>query len=198
MSDTKTLRVYAQKAQEYQDIVRTDRPDTALQRFLDHATPGGRVLDIGCGPGHAAGFMATAGLHTEAWDPVPEMRALAAAHPAVTVRDAGYADLKSAESYHGIWANFSMLHTPLAQWPAQFMAVHGALVPGGLFHFGTKLGTGEIRDSIGRLYSYMEEPALKALMVKTGFTIEYERKGSEAGLSGEIAPFIILQGRKIA
>ena len=154
-----------------------------------------RVLDIGCGPGAAAGFMAAAGLQAEAWDPVPEMLAMAAARPGVTARQAGYDDLTALGIYDGIWANFSMLHTPLARWPAQFAAVHRALTPGGLFHFGTKLGTGEARDSIGRLYSYMDAAGLKALLADTGFALEFDRTGEEAGLSGEVAPFIILQAR---
>jgi hypothetical protein len=70
-----------------------------------------------------------------------------------------------------------------------------ALKTGGLFHLGTKLGTGESRDSIGRLYSYVTQPELMDLMAATGFKVEYSRTGQEAGLSGEIDPFIVLQAR---
>ncbi|MEL7126874.1 MAG: class I SAM-dependent methyltransferase [Pseudomonadota bacterium] len=193
MSDRETLSVYAARAAEYDTLVQSDGPSADMQRFIDAVTPGGRVLDIGCGPGAAAGYFAAAGLQAEAWDPVPEMLAMARARPGVTVRAASYSDLVEEAVYDGIWANFSMLHTPLADWPAQFAAVRRALKPGGLFHFGTKLGTGVHRDSIGRLYSYMEDAALKALLADTGFTLVFERTGEEAGLSGEIAPFIILQ-----
>ncbi|MEL6565346.1 MAG: class I SAM-dependent methyltransferase [Pseudomonadota bacterium] len=193
MSDRETLSVYAARAAEYDTLVQSDGPSADMQRFIDAVTPGGRVLDIGCGPGAAAGYFAAAGLQAEAWDPVPEMLAMARARPGVTVRAASYSDLVDEAVYDGIWANFSMLHTPLADWPAQFAAVRRALKPGGLFHFGTKLGTGVHRDSIGRLYSYMEDAALKALLADTGFTLVFERTGEEAGLSGEIAPFIILQ-----
>ena len=193
MSDRETLSVYAARAAEYDALVTTDGPSADMQRFMDGVTPGGRVLDIGCGPGAAAGYFAAAGLQAEAWDPVPEMLAMAEARAGVSARQAGYDDLTVEDVYDGIWANFSMLHTPLAQWPAQFAAVHRALKPGGLFHFGTKLGTGESRDSIGRLYSYMEAAPLKALLSDTGFTLAFDRTGEEPGLSGEIAPFIIVQ-----
>ncbi|MEO1779693.1 MAG: class I SAM-dependent methyltransferase [Pseudomonadota bacterium] len=193
MSDRETLSVYAARAAEYDTLVQSEGPSADMQRFIDAVTPGGRVLDIGCGPGAAAGYFAAAGLQAEAWDPVPEMLAMARARPGVTVRAASYSDLVEEALYDGIWANFSMLHTPLADWPAQFAAVRRALKPGALFHFGTKLGTGVHRDSIGRLYSYMEDAALKALLADTGFTLVFERAGEEAGLSGEIAPFIILQ-----
>lgn len=195
MSDPETLSVYAARAAEYDALVDTHGPSDDMQRFMDGVTPGGRVLDIGCGPGAAAGYMAAAGFVAQAWDPVPEMLAMAAARPGVSARQAGFGDLVADAVYDGIWANFSMLHTPLADWPAQMGAVRKALKPGGLFHFGTKLGTGAHRDGIGRLYSYMEADALKTLLADTGFALEFERTGAEPGLDGQIAPFIVVQAR---
>lgn len=196
MSDPETLSVYASRAQDYENLVSADAPDAALQRFIDNVPAKGRVLDLGCGPGASAGFMAEAGLEAHAWDPVPEMLVLAAARPGVATRQAGYDDLTETAAYDGIWCNFSMLHTPLEDWPRHFLTIHTALKPGGVFHFGTKLGTGEARDSIGRLYSYIEEAPLIALLKDTGFAVEYTRTGEEPGLSGEVAPFIVLQTRR--
>lgn len=198
MSDAQTLSVYAKRADEYDTLVAGDSPDEDLQRFIANVNAGGHVLDIGCGPGVSAGFMAAAGLRVDAWDPVPEMIALvnarAETHAGITARQAGYDDLTVPGRYDGIWANFSLLHMPLTKWPDYLAAIQRALKPGGHFHFGTKLGHGEIRDSIGRLYSYMEATPLRALLAQTGFTLTYERTGEEAGLSGEVAPFIIVQG----
>ncbi|WP_299702162.1 bifunctional 2-polyprenyl-6-hydroxyphenol methylase/3-demethylubiquinol 3-O-methyltransferase UbiG [uncultured Tateyamaria sp.] len=196
MSDRKTLQVYADKAADYAKLVSKANADRSLQRFIAAMPEAGTVLDIGCGPGFAAAAMAQAGLTAHAWDPVPEMLDLARAHTGVTARQAGYGDLAETAAYDGIWANFSMLHTPLGKWPDQFTAIRAALKPGGLFHFGTKLGTGESRDRIGRLYSYMTEDALTNLLTHTGFDIEYSHTGEEAGLSGEVAPFIVLQAAR--
>lgn len=196
MRDRETLDVYAAKAQDYADLVQDAGADPMVQRFIAAVSPRGRVLDIGCGPGFAAAAMAQAGLEAHAWDPVPEMLALAEAHAGVTARLAGYEELTETDTYDGVWANFSMLHTPLADWPAQFAALHRALRPGGILHFGTKLGTGEARDSIGRMYSYMPETELLDLIAETGFEVTYTRTGEEAGLSGEVAPFIVLQAKR--
>ena len=196
MSDRETLDVYAAKARDYADLVQTAGDDPMVQRFIASVSPRGTVLDIGCGPGFAAAAMAQAGLIAHAWDPVPEMLALAAAHPGVTTRQAGYGDLEDEDTYDGVWSNFSMLHTPLEDWPRQFAAIHRALRSNGVLHFGTKLGTGEARDSIGRMYSYMTEDALIDLLSRTGFNVTYTRTGEEAGLSGEIAPFIVLQAKR--
>ncbi|WP_299288500.1 class I SAM-dependent methyltransferase [uncultured Tateyamaria sp.] len=195
MSDAETLSVYAAKAAEYAKLVTGEKVSPSLLRFIDGLPAKGRALDLGCGPGFAAGAMAQAGIEAHAWDPVPEMVAMAAEHPGVIARQAVYADLVEVDAYDGIWCNFSMLHTPLADWPAQFADIARALKPGGLFHFGTKLGTGEARDSIGRLYSYMTEADLMDLCTATGLTVEYSQTGEEAGLSGEIAPFIVFQAR---
>ncbi|GGX44679.1 methyltransferase [Tateyamaria omphalii] len=196
MSDPETLSVYAAKATEYAQMTDKEAARSTMQRFIANVPKNGTVLDIGCGPGFAAAAMAHAGLDAHAWDPVPEMLELARSHAGVTARQASYGDLTESAAYDGIWANFSMLHTPLGQWPDQFTAIRTALKPGGILHFGTKLGTGESRDSIGRLYSYMTEDALTDLLTHTGFDIQYSRTGEEAGLSGEVAPFIVLQATR--
>lgn len=196
MTDRETLDVYAAKAGEYADLVKDAGDDPMVQRFVANVPAGAPVLDIGCGPGFAAAAMARAGLEAHAWDPVPEMLDIVRGHAGVTARQAGYDDLDGEGIYAGIWANFSMLHTPLAKWPDYFAAIHTALVPGGLLHFGVKLGEGELRDSIGRLYSYMTEDDLTDLVTRTGFEITYSRTGEEAGLSGEVAPFIVLQATR--
>ena len=196
MTDKETLKVYAAKADEYADLVKDAGDDPMVQRFIAQIPEGGTVLDIGCGPGFAAAAMARAGLEAHAWDPVPEMLDIVRRHPGVTARQAGYDDLSGTGLYAGVWSNFSMLHTPLAKWPDYFAAIHAALQPRGVLHFGIKLGEGEHRDTIGRLYSYMTEDDLTDLITRTGFEITYSRTGEEAGLSGEVAPFIVLQATR--
>ena len=195
MSDRETLSVYAAKAAAYAKMTSREEASPSLLRFISELPKHARTLDLGCGPGFAAGAMAAAGMDAHAWDPVPEMVAMAAARDGVTARQAVYADLTEVDAYDGIWCNFSMLHTPLTDWPDQFAAIARALKPGGLMHFGTKLGVGEKRDGIGRLYSYMTEDALLALLGQTGFDSEYSRTGEEKGLDGKLAPFIVLQAR---
>ena len=195
MSDAETLSVYALKAAEYAEMTSGEAASPSLLRFISALPKGACTLDLGCGPGFAAGAMAAAGMMAHAWDPVPEMVTMAAARDGVTARQAGYDDLSETATYDGIFCNFSMLHTPLAAWPAQFAAIARALKPGGLLHFGTKLGEGEKRDGIGRLYSYMTEPELMHVLTTTGFHVEYTKTGAEKGLDGTVAPFILLQAR---
>jgi SAM-dependent methyltransferase len=195
MSDPETLSVYAAKAADYAKLTSGEAASPSLLRFIEGLPVGGRTLDLGCGPGFAAGAMAAAGQEAHAWDPVPEMVDMAAKRYGVIARQAVYDDLTEVDAYDGIWCNFSMLHTPVAEWPVHFAAIVRALRPGGLFHFGTKLGSGEKRDSIGRFYSYMTQDELMDFIAQSGLRVEYTHTGEEAGLSGEIAPFILVQAR---
>ncbi|UOA28398.1 class I SAM-dependent methyltransferase [Pseudosulfitobacter sp. DSM 107133] len=188
MSDKTTLDVYAAKAADYATM--TDHEDPQLTDFI--ATLGtGRVLDLGCGPGRAAGRMAQAGFDVVAMDAVPEMVAMAAQHPGVTAQLGTFDDISS--QFDGIWANFSLLHAPRADMPRHLAALKAALRVGGLFHIGMKLGTGSARDSIGRLYTYYSEDELAGLLTSAGFTIDARVFGRDKGLDGTYANWLCLR-----
>ena len=166
MSDKATLDVYAAKAADYATM--TNYEDPQLSDFM--ATLGtGRVLDLGCGPGRAAGRMADAGFDVTAMDAVPEMVAMAARHPGVTAQ----------------LGTFDM--------PRHLAAIKSALRAGGLFHIGMKLGTGSARDSIGRLYTYYSEDELAGLLSDAGFTIDARAYGRDKGLDGTYADWLCLR-----
>ena len=196
MNDFKTLSVYASHAQKYDALTNHEvKTDPLLERFISGIPNGGRTLDIGCGPGNSAGIMAANGLKVDAWDLVSEMLQLTQRFPGVSTRRAGYADLDSFDLYDGIWSNFSMLHTPRSAWPLQMKAIKKALCPNGLFHISLKLGIGEKRDKIGRLYSYVTENELNDLLQAAGLEPKFTAYGRNKGLSGEIADWIAVQAR---
>lgn len=190
--DAETIAVYDARAAEYAEMTSPERGNAALASFIAALPPGGAVLDLGCGPGHSAAAMADADLQVTAIDASGEMVALAARHKGVTARQLTFAQIEGRALYHGIWANFSLLHAPRSDMPRYLAALHLALKPGGLFHIGLKTGTGELRDSIGRLYTYYTEGEIRTLLGEAGFTITSHRTGREPGLDGTIAPWITL------
>lgn len=193
MSDEETLKVYAKKAQEYASLVSDGgAKDPQRAAFIAALPAGGHVLDLGCGPGQSAARMAQAGLKVTAFDPVPEMVALAAAHPGVEARLAGFDDIAGVDVYDGIWANFSLLHAPRTDMPRHLAAIADALKPGGRFHIGMKTGTGEKRDPIGRLYTYYTDAELTGLLADVGLTVTDRATGREKGLDGVEADWICL------
>ncbi|SHF08730.1 Methyltransferase domain-containing protein [Ruegeria intermedia] len=191
MTDPRTIAVYDAQADRYADLTDADNTgDPQLARFIAAVGRGGRVLDLGCGPGASAVVMAQAGLRVEALDASAEMVTLAGRHPGVTARQAGFADLDAVATYDGVWANFSLLHAPRHDFPAHLAAVHRALRPGGVFFIAMKLGQGEGPDRLGRFYSYYSEDELKDFLHAAGFTVTDRRLGSGTGLDGSVSDWI--------
>lgn len=192
MSDRQTIGVYDKRAAQYAKLVSRDTADQDLQAFLDAVPKGGRVLDLGCGPGNSAAIMRDSGLEVEAWDASAEMVALAQRTYGIDAQRKTFDDLKAVGDYDAIWANFSLLHAPRADLPRYLGAIHAALKPNGVFHIGMKLGSRDGRDGLGRMYTYVSDTELLALLEEAGFRIVTSRQDKDKGLSGSIDPFIIV------
>ena len=192
-SDSETLSFYDQAAPKYAANFSRDTPDSDLVAFMAGVKPGGRVLDLGYGPGNSAAMMRDAGFAVEASDASQSMADLAAEKYGLIVRVETFDDIASHGEYDGIWANFSLLHAPRADLPGHLKAIHGALVPGGLLHLGLKLGDGEKRDHLGRFYAYHQEDELRTHLANAGFSGVVSRTGKEKGMAGTLDPFVIIR-----
>ena len=193
MADKETLRVYDAKAADYAKLIDSDTKENPyLERFIARLPTGGRVLDLGCGPGLAATRMANAGLQVDAIDGSVEMVAMAAQHDGVTAWQATFDQITGTDIYDGIWANFCLLHASKEAMPHHLAAMVTALKPGGAFHIGMKLGSGSQRDAIGRLYSYYSEPELITLLGAAGLTAGETDHGRTVGLDGTEAYWIVV------
>ncbi|MHA6263155.1 class I SAM-dependent DNA methyltransferase [Arenibacterium sp. CAU 1754] len=193
MSDPDTIRIYDARADDYARM--TDDHNTRdphLAAFIATCPSGGRVLDLGCGPGTSAAEMAKAGLVVDAVDASVEMVAMAARHPGVSARQATFDQIHASAEYDGVWANFSLLHAPRDAFPGHLAAIHRALKPGGVFYLGLKLGKGEARDQIGRFYTYYTEQQLETLLTRAGFTITNRIHGAGPGLDGTLSDWILV------
>ena len=198
MSDRETLEVYAAKAEDYAEAFLAQSPDADLRRFMDALPPGGRVLDLGCGPGSATAFMLEAGFDVDPTDASREMAEVAKTRFGIDVRISTFDELAAQSEYDGVFANFSLLHAKKADLPRHLAAISRALKPSGTFHIGTKVGDGEKRDALGRFYAYYREDELTALLEEAGFDVIHRRFGAEAGLAGDVSPFMIFLARKTA
>ena len=190
MSDPETLAVYEARAAEYADRF-VEAEDADLRAFVEGVAPGGRVLDLGCGPGRSAALMREAGLAVEAWDAAPGMVRVARERHGVEARVASFEDLDAEAAYDGVWANFSLLHAPRAEMPSHLAAIARALRPGGRLHLGMKTGEGERRDPLGRLYVYWSVAALRTALEGAGLRALGCREGMAEGLAGPSEPFAV-------
>jgi len=190
--DPETLALYDARAGDYAGL--DQDPDVAarLTGFIAALPIGGRALDLGCGPGWAAAAMRDAGLHVTAIDASPEMARVAHARYGVDVVVAGFDGVTAHAEFDGIWAHFSLLHTPRRDLPGHLSRLLRALKPGGVLLLGMKLGTGEGRDRLGRFYTYYSAGELRAHLANAGLSVTAERRVTVPGFDGLPAASIIL------
>lgn len=194
-TDPRTIAVYDARARDYDSLFGRDRPDRHLQAFIDLLPARARVLDLGCGPANASALLRDAGMMPDPVDASPEMVRLANERHAIGARRATFDDIDAVALYHGVWANFSLLHAPRTDLPRHLAALHRALRPGGILHLGMKTGAGEGRDRLGRFYTYVSLPEITGLVASAGFTRIVTEEGAEVGLAGTNDPFVILRAQ---
>jgi len=190
--DEKTLRVYDERAAEYAGLTADQETSETLGAFISAVVAGGRVLDLGCGPGHAAAVLSKAGFRVDAVDASNAMAEQALSLYGLKVRRQSFDQLDAICLYDGVWASFSLLHAKKQDFPRHLRAVHRALKPSGVLHLGMKTGAGEGRDALGRHYSYYSIPDLKTLLSATGFTVSGVTEGRDKSLAGAVEPWVVM------
>ncbi len=192
MQDDETIAVYNNQVEAYAKLVDLDNPGRILTDFIKRFNTRDLILDLGCGPANSSVHMKNAGLHVDPVDASSEMIKLANETYDIGARIATFDDLNEIDTYHGIWANFSLLHASREDMPRYLDNIHKALKPNGYFHIGMKLGENADRDKIGRFYTYYTEEELKMLLSEAGFTPIAQQTGKDKGLSGSVDPWITI------
>jgi SAM-dependent methyltransferase len=152
-----------------------------LERFADElAEHGGRVADVGCGPGRVTEFLRTRGVDAYGIDLSPEMVAVAtSAYPTLHFEVGSMTSLDIADgALAGLLAWYSTIHFPVAELPAIYDEFARVLAPGGPLLLGFHAGTGDIRvtSSYGHdvdvTVQLFDAPELEAMLNEAGFAIE--------------------------
>jgi SAM-dependent methyltransferase len=192
-TDPHTIAAYDERAVDYADRFAEAEPDLHLAAFMAALPEGGRVLDLGCGPGTASAFLRAAGFIPDPVDASAAMVAIANARHDIGARLGVFEEIDAVGAYDGVWANFSLLHAARADLPRHLEALRRALKPGGILHIGMKTGSGEGRDRLGRFYTYVTVPELTELLKDAGFGVIATHEGSEVGLAGTDDPYVIVR-----
>lgn len=191
MSGDPTIAIYDEKAGDYGRMTEKLYERRELEAFAAALPEGGRVLDLGCGPGFYAAKLGEMGFDVDAWDGSAEMVRMAR-DLGVKARQARFDDLEAEGVYDGIWANFSLLHAPRADMPDLLRRIRRAGKARMVFHIGMKLGEGEGPDTLGRFYAYYGEEELEGLLNAAGFEAMSRRHGKGPGLDGTEARHITM------
>lgn len=190
-SDRETVNVYARKAEEFANLPVAEEQTLALDMFCAGLKPGAHILDLGSGPGLHTLELMNRGFTARAIDATPEFVEAARAN-GVDAHLGTFDDLTEENAYDGIWASFSLLHAPRADFPRHITACKRALRDNGCLFLGLKLGTGEKRDDLGRFYSFYTEEELRDILTDAGFDRLQSQTGKGKGLAGTIDPFILM------
>ena len=194
MADQKTIDAYNGQVDTYLKMVGELKVDPILLRFIDRLRVNDYVLDLGCGPALASAVMRDKGLRVDPVDAAEAMVQLANDKFDIGARQAQFNDIDAIDTYHGVWANFSLLHAQTQDLAAILSALYRALKPQGLLHLGMKLGEGSKRDKYGRYYAYYSQVELELYLHEAGFDFVHAKLGESLGMAGDMEPWIALTG----
>jgi ubiquinone/menaquinone biosynthesis C-methylase UbiE len=119
-----------------------------LSRFAAQIRRGGEVCDMGCGPGHVAGYLKAAGVSVWGLDlssgMVEQARKL---NPDIRFREGNMLSLDLADgALAGIAAFYSIVNIPKSSLPAVFSEMARVLEPGGILFLGFHAGDEVLRE----------------------------------------------------
>ncbi|AEV84791.1 type 11 methyltransferase [Actinoplanes sp. SE50] len=144
----------------------------------------GRVLDLGCGPGHLTGLLRSRGVAATGIDMVPEFLAYArATHPDGDYRQGSLTSLDVAdESVAGILAWYSLIHLPPDALDAVLDGFRRVTAPGATLVVGIfeapELGPFDHR--VATAYRWPVD-AFSARLARAGFDeVERQRRPADA------------------
>lgn len=134
---------YDQNAQRYSEGANRCNPKSAINAFIASLPPGGKVLDAGCGNGRDVQTLLEAGFEVHAFDASGEMCRLTAERTGgrVVPRKLRFSEFDDPpDSYDGIWAMASLVHTPADDLPEVVSKLRRALRPLGVLAACVKAG----------------------------------------------------------
>jgi SAM-dependent methyltransferase len=180
-----------QRTRETYDLVAADyavqsrSPSAAFRAHRDAfaASVRGRVVDLGCGPGHDLEAFRTGGLDAVGVDLSSSMLGLARSHGPVVQGDLRRPPLRD-RAWDGLWSSASLLHVPQEDVPATLRCWHRLLRPGGRLGLTTSLGGQEgwervpyatpqpVPGELSRWYVHHDRQHLIELLAQAGFHVE--------------------------
>tara|TARA_R110001606_G_scaffold398569_1_gene577940 strand:+ start:3283 stop:3900 length:618 start_codon:yes stop_codon:yes gene_type:complete len=180
-----TINSYNKTAEEYYKIVSSFELLPELEIFINRVIKDGKILDLGCGPGHHSRVFLENGFTVAGIDLSTEMIAIAKKEVAgVNFQVMDILDLKfEKESFDGIWASASLLHIPKKNLKSVLKKLKNIMVKGGILYISLKKGVGSeiLKDNryggVDKYYVYYQQEEIAEILKSVGFEIiEKEQK----------------------
>ncbi|GAA1158044.1 SAM-dependent methyltransferase [Kitasatospora gansuensis] len=178
-------RSYDTVSEEYRRRIGDELAHKPLDRALlaaliEQTEPGTPIADLGCGPGHIAGWLAEQGARPVGVDLSPAMVGIARReHPKLEFREGDLLHLPAADGEFGAAiALYSVIHLAPAELRPAFTEIHRTLRPGGLLLLAFHLGT-EVRHltewwdhPVDVDFHFLDLTTVEESLTSTGFTVE--------------------------
>lgn len=158
-----TLEYYNKNAERFAKDTQKLEFTEVQDKFLGYLTPGGRILDFGCGAGRDTKYFLTKGFLTEATDGSEEMVKIASEYTRIQVRKQQFQELEEENKYDGIWACSSILHLHYCELKTVMGKLARALTSKGILYTSFKYGVREGQRG-GRFFTDMTEEKIEKLL----------------------------------
>jgi 2-polyprenyl-3-methyl-5-hydroxy-6-metoxy-1,4-benzoquinol methylase len=133
-------------------------------KFLIYVSPGGRILDAGCGSGRDTLFFKYKGYDVLAFDASEEMVRLSSALTGQQTLMMRFEDLEFRNEFDGVWACASLLHVSKADISRVLDRIAASMRVGGVFFASFKYGEGEVERN-ARVFNCYDENSLRELLL---------------------------------
>jgi 8-oxo-dGTP diphosphatase len=176
MTERETTAAYDASARAFAERTVHIRLSKEMAHFAARLAPGVRVLDVGCGPGRDATWLAEQGFDAVGTDLSFGMLQEGAARgvPAPLIQaDMAHLPFRRG-SFRGLWVCASLLHIPKEQAGDVLRELERAVHPGHIY-LAVKSGEGEawVEDEQGRrrFFAYYSPFEIQLLMERSGFEV---------------------------
>lgn len=173
MADRRTIDYYNSNATTYGNVAPDPHGDFVAYRdkFVEKLNRGDRILDLGCGGGHASLAFLENGFEVVALDGSIELARIASKLTNIDVMVEDFSRLDFHSEFEGVWAAASLTHVSLDNLDDVLKRVCNALRFRGLLCASFKCAEKDWRDSAGRFYSAISPEVLCQFVSRAGLKV---------------------------